>query len=214
MPGVHSLDFWRQVAEQYKANEQVLFEIHNEPFGDLQGEVDAETWLSGGLLNPNSQDKETTCGSYDAIGMQVLVDEIRSIAPNTIFVNGLNHGYRHSINGQKLPLINGIDIINGYHPYGNIPGKQFPYEWERDNGHLPRLAITEGGHQFTCDGNFQREVLTSPFTQEHEYLIFWSVTDLTTSPDCGFPNLFISLDTGNIVPNDAGKVVFDYTRKK
>ena len=216
MPGEYSLQFWQQIAEIYKDNPNVSFEIYNEPFGDLQGEVDGKMWANGGVINEGKEDEETTCGTYEAVGMQKLVDEVRKIAPdNTIFVNGLNHGYRHSINGQSLPVITGENIIYGFHPYGNIPGKQFPYEWERDNGHRPRLAVTEGGHQRQCDGEFQREALTSNFVQnETEVFVFWAVVDRTIDGDCGFPSLFESLASGKITPNAAGDVVFTYTRNR
>jgi endoglucanase len=79
----HSVTFWSQVANAYKTNSSVIFELFNEPFPDNGQDTTAgwQCWRDGG-----------TCPGvgYQAAGMQELVTTVRSTgATNIILLGGL-----------------------------------------------------------------------------------------------------------------------------
>ncbi len=81
----HTLEFWRQVAAAYGSNNRVIFDLYNEPFPDSNRDTPEawRCWRDGG-----------TCGgmSFQAAGMQELVDTIRSTgATNVLMVGGVQY---------------------------------------------------------------------------------------------------------------------------
>src|SRR5256886_2456244 len=81
----HTPDFWRQVAAAYKGNNSVIFDLFNEPFPDNNSDTPEawRCWRDGG-----------TCGgmSFQAAGMQELVDAVRSTgAANVILLGGVQY---------------------------------------------------------------------------------------------------------------------------
>jgi Cellulase (glycosyl hydrolase family 5) len=73
---------WTALATQFAGDTGVMFELYNEPAIAPTG-ADWALWRDGGeVLFPN--------GSCSAVGMQTLVDEIRTVAPeNVVIVPGL-----------------------------------------------------------------------------------------------------------------------------
>src|SRR5205814_9386973 len=67
----HSLSFWSQVATLFKGNSSVIFDVHNEPYPDNNSDSDEawRCWRDGGSCSGMS---------YQAAGMQELVDTIRA----------------------------------------------------------------------------------------------------------------------------------------
>ena len=81
----HTPDFWRQVAAAYKGNNGVIFDLFNEPFPDNNSDTPEawRCWRDGG-----------TCSgmSFQAAGMQELVDAVRSTgATNVILLGGVQY---------------------------------------------------------------------------------------------------------------------------
>jgi Cellulase (glycosyl hydrolase family 5) len=81
----HSITFWSQVANAYKSNSSVIFELFNEPYPDSNQNTPAgwQCWRDGG-----------TCPGvdYQAAGMQELVTAVRSTgATNIILLGGLQY---------------------------------------------------------------------------------------------------------------------------
>ncbi len=81
----HTPEFWRQVAAAYGGNNRVIFDLFNEPFPDSNRDTPEawRCWRDGG-----------TCAgmSYQAAGMQELVDTIRGTgATNVIMVGGVQY---------------------------------------------------------------------------------------------------------------------------
>jgi endoglucanase len=81
----HTPEFWRQVAASYGSNKAVIFDLFNEPFPDNNADTPEawRCWRSGG-----------TCSgmTYQAAGMQELVDTIRSTgAKNVIMAGGVQY---------------------------------------------------------------------------------------------------------------------------
>ncbi|MGH9055094.1 MAG: glycoside hydrolase family 5 protein [Acidimicrobiales bacterium] len=82
----HSPAFWASVAEAFKGNPSVLFDLFNEPYPDDDQDSTAAwtCWRDGG-----------TCQGvpYVAAGMQELVDTVRSTgATNVIIFGGVQYG--------------------------------------------------------------------------------------------------------------------------
>jgi len=81
----HTPAFWRQVAAAYGGNNRVIFDLFNEPFPDNNSNtVEAwRCWRDGGTC---------TGMSFQAAGMQELVDSVRSTgATNVIMVGGVQY---------------------------------------------------------------------------------------------------------------------------
>lgn len=81
----HSIDFWKSVANVFKNNSGVIFDVFNEPYPDNNQDTSAawNCWKNGG-----------TCPgcSFQAAGMQELVSAIRSTgATNICMLGGLEY---------------------------------------------------------------------------------------------------------------------------
>ena len=81
----HAPTFWSQVAATFKGNDRVIFEPYNEPYPDGNRDTVAAwtCWRDGG-----------TCSgvSFQAAGMQTLVDTIRGTgATNVIALGGIEY---------------------------------------------------------------------------------------------------------------------------
>jgi hypothetical protein len=81
----HSPTFWSQVADTFKRNDSVVFELFNEPYPDSNGDTAAAwtCWRDGG-----------TCPGlgYVAAGMQELVDAVRGAgATNLVLLGGVQY---------------------------------------------------------------------------------------------------------------------------
>lgn len=97
MANQSSLQFWQEVAHEYKDFGTVLFELFNEPEG-----IDQSTWLNGNNL-------------YS--GYQQLYNAVRITGANNIcIVNGLDYGYDLNFVNDSFK-VNGFNIVYGSHPY-------------------------------------------------------------------------------------------------
>ena len=81
----HSPEFWREVGAAFKGNDRVLFDLFNEPYPDNNADTPEawRCWHDGG-----------TCRgmSFQAAGMQELVDAVRSSgATNVILLGGVQY---------------------------------------------------------------------------------------------------------------------------
>ena len=81
----HTPEFWREVATAYGSNNRVIFDLFNEPFPDNNADTPEawRCWRDGGTC---------TGMTFQAAGMQELVDTIRSTgATNVIMVGGVQY---------------------------------------------------------------------------------------------------------------------------
>ncbi|NQT25302.1 cellulase family glycosylhydrolase [candidate division KSB1 bacterium] len=119
MPDRHSLLFWKEVAAIYKNHPAVMFGIYNEPYN-----IGWDMWRNGGEVdeyyNRNGEDTNLT---YNAVGHQEFVNEIRALgADNIIVAGGLDWGFDLS------------GILTGYALEGeNIAYDTHPYPWKDAN---------------------------------------------------------------------------------
>jgi endoglucanase len=88
----HSVTFWQQVANAYKENNAVIFDLFNEPFPDNNSDTLAawQCWRYG--TDPNYCPAGTAGLHYTAAGMQELVNAVRSTgAKNVIMLGGIQY---------------------------------------------------------------------------------------------------------------------------
>jgi endoglucanase len=81
----HSIDFWKSVATYFKGNDAIIFDLFNEPYPNNGNWDDAgawKCWRDGG--------GNCTGLSFEAAGMQSLVNAVRSVgATNVVMLGGL-----------------------------------------------------------------------------------------------------------------------------
>ncbi len=107
MPDAHSTDFWQSVAQTFKGDPAVVFDVFNEPFdptdpksGDDQEPLDKvswDCWENGGCMTAaytvdGTGNTVRTGAKYQVVGMQSLVDTIRNAgATQPVMVGGLDY---------------------------------------------------------------------------------------------------------------------------
>jgi len=197
------LSMWKEIAQKYKGNSRVFFELFNEP-----RDVSWNVWRNGGQI---------TCGNQNeqGVGMQQLADAIRAEGANNILVvGGLNWGYDlGEINKGGNYKLNGSNIAYSTHPY-DFEGKQ-PSNWENDYGYLtPTFPVvaTEFGPIYAtwvsnpeCDVQYLRDIL-GYFDNKNIGYTGWGWHGSNGGDDCGFPSL---IRDWNGTPNVRGQLVKD-----
>jgi endoglucanase len=117
----HSLTFWRQVAEAYRSDRAVIFDLFNEPY-DYWGK-NSDHWA--GWLNGDTYGEYVTGGSpytvstqWRTVGVQALVNVIRDVgATQPILVNGLD--WANDLSGwlTHTPHDPARQLVAGWHVY-------------------------------------------------------------------------------------------------
>lgn len=172
-PGRNSAAFWGSVAETYRDDSAVWFEAYNEPH-----DVSWAVWRDGGWVAcPDGT-------TYDALGMQDLVDAIRgSGAENIVVVNGLDWAY--DLSGIPTWHPTGSNLVYGTHPYAfKAPASDWARAFSGMAAFAPVIA-TEFGRT-TCDAvdPYDTEILN--FFRRHGIgYTAWA----WWAGDCGFPSL-------------------------
>ena len=86
-PKTETVEFWKEVATQYRNQPAVLFDIFNEPHG-----ISWEVWRDGGEVREKL--KDGSVGTYESPGLQRLVDTVREAgARNIVIAGGLDWAY-------------------------------------------------------------------------------------------------------------------------
>jgi endoglucanase len=125
-PKREHVEFWKDAAARYKDNPGVIFEIFNEPHG-----TSWEVWRNGGFVEDKNapadedafltpQEKALNAKGFHAVGMQALVDAVRSTgAKNIIVAGGLDWAYDLSgvAKGFALDDKGGNGIMYATHIY-------------------------------------------------------------------------------------------------
>lgn len=198
----HSIPFWKQVAEQYRDNGQVLFQLYTEP-----NQIDWDTWRNGGMIPAGETFPPQSSGvAFEAAGMQDLYDTVRAAgANNLVIVNGMHWGY--NLSGLPEYALDGYNIAYATHPY-DYPDKQ-PGAWWADWGFATELypvIIAEFG-DYTCNENGYYDAVLN-FADE--YQLSWVAWAWFAPPSdredqiCGFPSLITDWDG---TPSPTGEIV-------
>jgi hypothetical protein len=185
MADSNSKTFWGQLADKYKGDGRVLFELYNEPH-----DVTWEVWLGGG---PSGD-------GFTVVGMQALYDTVRAAgANNLVIVGGLENAY--DLKGVPTHRVSGYNIAYATHPY-DFPNKQ-PGNWRTDWGFLAStdpVVVTEFGViTGSCDSTYYSELIKYADSIGASWTGWaWYVAD------CKFPSL---ITDWNGDPTAAGTVV-------
>ncbi|MFA6288010.1 MAG: cellulase family glycosylhydrolase [Opitutaceae bacterium] len=123
-PKAEHAEFWKDAAERYKNHPAVLFDLFNEPHG-----ISWKVWRDGGFVGEKTgadesaflaaEDKKKNQG-FDSVGMQALVEAVRSTgAKNIVVAGGL--GWSFDLTGvtQGFALADktGNGIMYSWHVY-------------------------------------------------------------------------------------------------
>ncbi|MGB7587556.1 MAG: cellulase family glycosylhydrolase [Solirubrobacterales bacterium] len=121
LPDDHSAAFWTSVADTFRSDPGVVFDVFNEPFGSGAFPVSWGCWRNGGCQVPTANDQtDPAPGSptYTAVGIQAMVDAIRATgATQPIMLGGLS--YANDLRGWRAhepsdPL---DQLIASFHNY-------------------------------------------------------------------------------------------------
>lgn len=183
MADENSRAFWHSVADRYKDNGRVLFELYNEPH-----DVAWFVWLHGG----DSGD------GFQVVGMQELYDTVRATgAHNLVLIGGLDYAY--DLSGVPNHRVEGYNITYAAHPY-DFPNKQ-PAAWEADWGFLGEsdpIIVTEFG-SFDCNPNYSQQLID--YAEQRG--MSWSAWAWYPG-GCDFPAL---IDAWSGAPSATGQIV-------
>jgi hypothetical protein len=158
----HSIPFWTDVANRFKNDGGVLFDLFSEPYprGGSNGFDNWEMWQKGGLhAADNTYDPRP---AFQAVGMQEMYDVVRATgAQNVVIIAGTNWGY--NLSGVPSHRIKGHNIAYSAHPWNHpeYPTANQPSAWESDWAFLARtdpLIATEFG-TLDCKEPYVRAML-------------------------------------------------------
>jgi hypothetical protein len=103
MPDANAKTFWTTVAQRYKNNPLVGFDLYNEPH-----DISDAVWRSGGTVTSSGV-------TYSAPGMQTLYNTVRATgATNLIFASGTNWATQFP---TTAPLTGTSNLIYAAHAY-------------------------------------------------------------------------------------------------
>jgi endoglucanase len=183
MADQNSRTFWQSVAERYKDDGRVFFELYNEPH-----DVEWSVWRNGG----DSGD------GFQAVGMQELYDTVRDAgAHNLVLVGGLDYAY--DLSGVPNNRVDGYNIVYATHPY-DFDNKQ-PSEWTDDWGFLAEtdpIFVTEFG-SFDCNASYSQQLID--YAEQRG--LSWSAWAWYPG-GCGFPAL---IDNWSGTPSATGQII-------
>jgi hypothetical protein len=118
MPDQNSVTFWKDCAAAYRNHPAVIYDLYNEPH-----DVTWEVWLKGGTITdkPNTR-RGGPPRTFDAVGMQQLLDTVRGTgANNLVIAGGLDWAYDFSgiLAGRQLADPGGNGVLYANHAYNN-----------------------------------------------------------------------------------------------
>jgi hypothetical protein len=107
MPDSKAVTFWQTVANRYKNNPLVAFDLYNEPH-----DVSDSVWRNGGTTTSNGV-------TYTAVGMQKLYTTVRGTgATNLVFASGTNWASSYP---ATAPITGATNLVYAVHAY-TCPG--------------------------------------------------------------------------------------------
>jgi hypothetical protein len=207
MADTGSIPFWHTVAERYKANPLVAFDLYNEP-----NHITDDQWRNGGQI----VDWDSTPPvQWTAAGMQQLYDAVRSTgAANLVTITGNAYG------GTPSPIltdgpIRGTDIMYAAHAYTcpdtgsaalctSVPANRqvsLEPQWQAAARRYP-VMITEFGWPDESDGAYNASVIRFAQAQNPPWGWVAFGWDGTTSSPFG-----LVADLSTYAPTPSGRPV-------
>ena len=174
----HAATFWTQVANAYKGNSAVIFDLFNEPYPDNnQDTTEAwRCWRDGG-----------TCAGvgYQAAGMQELVNAVRGTgATNIILLGGVAYASHLSRWLDYRPTDTTGNLAAAWHIY-NFSQCNTQACWDAEAGPVAAQVPLVGGEigQNNCAHDFVDALMDWHDARGASYLGWtWNVWDCGSGP--------------------------------
>jgi hypothetical protein len=222
MADADALTFWASVANTFKDNDLVAFDLYNEPHlwdtsvegravpvpattDDKSGTPDWTVWRDGGAVK--SDDGVT----WTAVGMQEMYETVRAAqANNLVFVDGNNWS---DLSPPTSALLDGSNIVYAAHVYNpclyscvgvapTLPG-YLDQQWGSFSASQPTM-ITEFGWSVTSDGTFNQ--LLIKWAEAHN--VGWIAYAWAPGHDSD-SSLGLLANTATLAPESSGLPVRD-----
>jgi endoglucanase len=194
MADTRSLAFWQIMANHYKNDPRVFFELYNEP-----QDISWGCWLNGC----------TTCGLAGCntwVGMQQMYDTVRLAGfNNLIIMGGVNSA--SDLSGVPHHLPSGFNIVYATHVHSSEP----PSSWSTSFGFLtftyPVIATEFGDH--TCASRYVTSVLDYFDAPDGNIRnrMGWTGGAWNDAGNCTFPSVIADW---NGTPNTLGRPEHDH----
>jgi endoglucanase len=178
----HSIAFWTSIADTFKANPAVIFELYNEPVL-TDSTAGWNAWLNGGAQTTVRPGGGKTY-AWTSAGMQQLLDAVRATgATNVVLCGGVSYSNVLTRFPSHIPVDPISQLGAAWHVYGfNIyvdpsPGTSTTNMLAAVSANVP-LAITEVGDTdgAGATGSFVKKILT--FADSTGYSYFgWTWND-------------------------------------
>ena len=146
-PISNSVAFWQDFAPVYANDPAVLFDLYNEPH-----DVSWDVWLRGGRITDRPNNRRLgPARTYDAVGMQKLLDTVRATgARNVVVAGGLGWASDFSgiLRGHRLSDPSGNGVIYANHCYDNNGDSVNAWiaKMEAASAQLPVIVSEFGGN--------------------------------------------------------------------
>ena len=145
MPDRNSVIFWKDFAPVYANHPAVLFDLYNEPH-----DVTWDVWLKGGTIKDRPNSRGQTAKTFEAVGMQEMLDTVRATgAKNVVVAGGLEWAYDFNgiLEGRQLKDTKGNGIIYANHAYDNKRESVFTWiaSMEEATAKFPVIVSEFGG---------------------------------------------------------------------
>ena len=182
MPDQNSVAFWKSCAAEYKNDPAVLFDLYNEPH-----DVTWEIWRNGGMVTETDR-RRGTQSTYQAVGMQAMLDAVRSTgALNVVVVGGLDWSYDLSgiLTGGPLkdPMGHGIIYANHAYPFKGETVEQWIARMEKATQQVPVIVSEFGSDPAGGAGKTGEQWVKDVLKAMHDH--DWDFTAWDLHPSAG-----------------------------
>ena len=202
----HSIAFWTSIADTFKANPAVIFELYNEPVL-TDSTAGWNAWLNGGAQTTVRPGGGKTY-AWTSAGMQQLLDAVRATgATNVVLCGGVSYSNVLTSFPSHIPVDPISQLGAAWHVYSfNIyvdpsPGTSTTNMLAAVSTNVP-LAITEVGDTdgAGATGSFVKKILTFADSTGYSYFGWtWNdwgqssndlILDSSGTPTIGFGTYF------------------------
>ena len=177
----HAPAYWTSVASFFKNDPGVLFDLFNEPH-----DISWTCWLNGCSVSDGT-------GTWQAVGMQALVNAVRSTgATNVIILSANGWGGDIAQWPKYRPNDPLIQTTVGWHVYFPETWYSDPSKWETAVAPVARqlpVVVTEFG-EHDCAGGWMNRFL--PWADQHG--LSYTAWTWDAWPDCSNPVLITNYD--------------------
>ena len=185
LPDGDSVTFWQQVAPMFKGYSNVLFEAYNEPHVPFNWTC----WQNGCQLTDtvySDDTKQNKTLTYQAVGMQTLVNTIRGTgANNLVVVGGMNWGY--DLSQIDTYPITGTNVVYDTHPYPYTDKMSPTWDNSFGNASAKHPVISAENGEYDCGSSFLQQ-LYNYFDAHGIGYVAWAWVS-GTGNTCGYPQL-------------------------